>query len=94
MHAVIPAAGKGTRLRPHTAGRPKGLVDVAGRSVLTHCFEQVLELPIDEIVMIVGCKGNLYRLIISWWMPEEPVQDDSESNDSCNSQRDCPCFHQ
>ena len=58
MHAVIPAAGKGTRLRPHTAGRPKGLVDVAGRPILTHCFEQVLELPVDELVVIVGYEGQ------------------------------------
>lgn len=58
MQVVIPAAGAGTRLRPLTDSRPKALVDVAGKPILTHCFEQLLDLPITEIVVIVGYRGN------------------------------------
>ncbi|MBP1923722.1 choline kinase [Halorubrum alkaliphilum] len=39
MDTVIPAAGRGSRLGELTADRPKGLVDVAGRSLLAHAFE-------------------------------------------------------
>jgi choline kinase len=39
MDAVIPAAGRGSRLGELTADQPKGLGDVAGRSLLAHGFE-------------------------------------------------------
>lgn len=61
MQAVIPAAGEGTRLRPLTDTRPKALVEVAGRPILTHCFEQVLELPVSEFLVIVDDRGDQIR---------------------------------
>ncbi|MFC7114640.1 sugar phosphate nucleotidyltransferase [Natronoarchaeum sp. GCM10025703] len=58
MHAVVPAAGRGTRLRPLTSETPKGLIEVAGTPILTHCFEHLVELGIDEIIVIVGYEGQ------------------------------------
>ena len=54
MKAVVLAAGEGTRLRPLTEDRPKGMVDVAGKPILTHCFEQLAALGADEFVVVVG----------------------------------------
>ncbi|GAA0534940.1 UTP--glucose-1-phosphate uridylyltransferase AglF [Halorubrum ejinorense] len=54
MKAVILAAGKGTRLKPLTDDRPKALVEVAGRPLLEHVFEQLLEVGISEFVVVVG----------------------------------------
>ena len=54
MQAVVLAAGKGTRLRPLTDDKPKGMVEVADEPLLTHCFEQLIELGADEIVVVVG----------------------------------------
>ena len=54
MQAVVLAAGEGTRLRPLTEDRPKGLVEVAGKPILTHCFEQLSELGAEEFVVVVG----------------------------------------
>lgn len=55
MDAVIPAAGEGTRLRPLTDDRPKGLIEVYGKPLLTHCFEQLLDVTdIGEFIVIVG----------------------------------------
>ena len=54
MKAVVLAAGKGTRLRPLTEDKPKGMVEVAGKPILTHCFEQLAELGADEFVVVVG----------------------------------------
>ena len=39
MKAVALAAGKGTRLRPLTDEKPKGMVEVDGKPILTRCFE-------------------------------------------------------
>jgi glucose-1-phosphate thymidylyltransferase len=58
MQAIVPAAGEGTRLRPLTAERPKGLVEVAGRPILTHVFESLLAAGIDRIVVVVGYRGD------------------------------------
>ncbi|MFC4357735.1 UTP--glucose-1-phosphate uridylyltransferase AglF [Halobium salinum] len=54
MQAVVLAAGEGTRLRPLTEEKPKGLVEVDGQPILTHCFEQLAELGADEFVVVVG----------------------------------------
>jgi len=54
MKAVLLAAGEGTRLRPLTEDKPKGMVEVDGKPILTHCLEQLSELGADEFVMVVG----------------------------------------
>lgn len=67
--AVIPAAGEGTRLRPLTGDRPKGLLEVAGEPILTRCFDGLLDAGIEEAVVIVGYRaadvvsqyGDAYR---------------------------------
>jgi glucose-1-phosphate thymidylyltransferase long form len=54
MDAVVLAAGEGTRLRPLTAEKPKGMVEVAGEPILTHCFEQLASLGAEAFVVVVG----------------------------------------
>ncbi len=54
MQAVVLAAGEGTRLRPLTEDKPKGMVEVAGKPLLTHCFEQLVELGATELLVVVG----------------------------------------
>lgn len=41
MQAVVLAAGEGTRLRPLTEGKPKEIVEVDGKPILTHCFDRL-----------------------------------------------------
>ena len=54
MKAVIPLAGKGTRLRPHTHHIPKPLVRVAGKPVLDFLLDDLIDAGVDEIVFVVG----------------------------------------
>ncbi len=54
MKAIIPLAGKGTRLRPHTHVMPKPLVHVAGRPVMSYIMDDLAALGVDEIVFVVG----------------------------------------
>lgn len=59
MKIVIPTAGYGTRLRPHTWSKPKPLVAVAGKPVLGHVLDMFGALPdIDEVVFIIGYLGD------------------------------------
>ncbi|MFC6988729.1 sugar phosphate nucleotidyltransferase [Haloplanus sp. GCM10025708] len=54
MKAVIPAAGQGTRLYPQTHTKPKPMVRVAGKPILGHILDGLVESPIDEAVVVVG----------------------------------------
>jgi glucose-1-phosphate thymidylyltransferase len=58
MKAVIPVAGEGTRLRPHTHTVPKPLLRVAGKPILGHILDDIRNLGIDEVVLIVGYRGE------------------------------------
>jgi glucose-1-phosphate thymidylyltransferase len=58
MKVIIPAAGLGTRLRPHTHHRPKPLMPVAGKTVLGHVLDKLAPLDIDELIFIVGHLGE------------------------------------
>jgi glucose-1-phosphate thymidylyltransferase len=58
MKVIIPTAGLGTRLRPHTYSKPKPLVSVAGKPVLGHILDTLSQLQIDEIIFITGYLGS------------------------------------
>ncbi|GAB4182279.1 MAG: sugar phosphate nucleotidyltransferase [Roseiflexaceae bacterium] len=58
MKVIIPTAGLGTRLRPHTYSKPKPLVSVAGKPVLGHILDTLTQLDIDELIFITGYLGN------------------------------------
>ena len=59
MKAVIPAAGIGKRLQPLTLTRPKVLLPVAGKPIIGHILDKLIQSGIDEIVLIVGYKGDM-----------------------------------
>ncbi len=54
MQVVIPLAGKGTRLRPHTHLVPKPLLKVAGRPVMDWVMDTLASVPVSELIFITG----------------------------------------
>ena len=59
MKIVIPLAGFGKRLRPHTFTKPKPLINVAGKPVLGHVLDMFTRLEqVDEIIFITGHLGE------------------------------------
>ncbi len=58
MKAVIPVAGFGTRLRPHTYSKPKPLINVAGKPFLGYILEKLVALNPEEYIFIVGYLGE------------------------------------
>ena len=70
MKAIIPLAGKGTRLRPHTFATPKPLLSVGGRPVMSYILDDLQELGVDEIVFIVGYLSDVVREYIEHEYPD------------------------
>lgn len=58
MKAIIPVAGAGTKLRPHTYTQPKALIPLAGKTILSIIVDQLHEAGIKEFVFIVGYLGE------------------------------------
>ncbi len=58
MKAIIPVAGAGTKLRPHTYTQPKALIPIAGKTVLRIIVEQLELAGISEFIFIVGYLGD------------------------------------
>jgi len=54
MHAIIPVAGIGSRLRPHTFTLPKVLLNVAGKPILGHILDKILAEGITDASIVVG----------------------------------------
>ncbi|MEM7367228.1 MAG: sugar phosphate nucleotidyltransferase [Bacteroidota bacterium] len=61
MKAVIPVAGVGTKLRPHTHTQPKPLIPVAGKPILGHIIDQLLGAGIKKQVFIIGYMRDKIR---------------------------------
>ncbi len=58
MKAIIPVAGAGTKLRPHTYTQPKALIPLAGKTILSIIVDQLQEAGIKDFVFIIGYLGE------------------------------------
>lgn len=70
MKAIIPLAGRGTRLRPLTHHTPKPLLKVGGRPVLSYLLDDVKALGVEEMVFVVGYLGDVVRDFVRSEYPE------------------------
>lgn len=58
MRAIIPVAGFGSRLRPHTFTLPKVLLNVAGKPILGHILDKIIRDGFTEATLIIGYLGD------------------------------------
>ena len=61
MKIIIPMAGKGSRLRPHTLTVPKPLIPIAGKPIVQRLVEDIAKVvnqKIDEVAFITGDFGS------------------------------------
>ncbi len=61
MNIIIPMAGRGTRLRPHTLTVPKPLIPIAGKPIVQRLVEDLAKVcneKIDEIAFVIGDFGS------------------------------------
>ncbi len=59
MKAIIPVAGVGSRLRPHTYTLPKVLLNVAGKPIIGHILDKIIQEGFNEAVIVVGYLGDM-----------------------------------
>ena len=60
MKIIVPMAGMGKRMRPHTLTTPKPLIPVAGKPIVQHLVEDIIRMcnqKVDEIAYVVGHFG-------------------------------------
>ena len=65
MKAIIPVAGIGSRLRPHTHTQPKSLIPVAGKPILGHILDQVIQAGVTDMVFVIGYLGDKVEQYVS-----------------------------
>ncbi len=53
LGVIVPAAGEGQRLRPHTLRRPKVMLEVGGKPIIGHIFESLMELQPERVCVVV-----------------------------------------
>jgi glucose-1-phosphate thymidylyltransferase len=73
LNVIIPMAGFGTRLRPHTWSKPKPLVSVAGKTVLDHVLDMVAtaaDLEDCQLAFIIGYLGDQVRSYMEQHYPD------------------------
>lgn len=74
MRAIIPVAGVGTRLRPHTFALPKVLLNVAGKPILAHILDKIIEEGITEATIVIGHMGEMIQEYVSDAYPGLAIQ--------------------
>ncbi|MEP7237470.1 MAG: sugar phosphate nucleotidyltransferase [Ferruginibacter sp.] len=70
MKAIIPVAGAGTKLRPHTYTQPKALIPLAGKTILSIIVDQLHEAGIKDFIFIIGYLGEKIQDYVQKNYPE------------------------
>ena len=70
MKAIIPVAGAGTKLRPHTYTQPKALIPIAGKTILSFIVDQLSGAGVTEFIFVVGYLGEKIHDYVSTAYPE------------------------
>lgn len=74
MKVIIPLAGFGTRLRPHTYTKPKPLINVAGKTVLGHILDKFAGLDVQEFIIVHGYLGEQIQDYMAKHYPQYRTQ--------------------
>ncbi|MDP4173222.1 MAG: sugar phosphate nucleotidyltransferase [Bacteroidota bacterium] len=70
MRAIIPVAGFGSRLKPHTYSIPKVLLNVGGKPIIGHIVEKLLGEGIHKATFVIGHLGDMIKEYITTTYPE------------------------
>ena len=69
MKAIIPVAGAGTNLRPHTYTQPKPLIPLAGKPILSFIIDKFIQNGVTDFIFVIGYLGEKIRLFVEQKYP-------------------------
>jgi glucose-1-phosphate thymidylyltransferase len=61
MRVIIPVAGLGSRLKPHTYSTPKVLINVGGKPILGHILDKIQDEGVTKITFVIGHLGDMIK---------------------------------
>ncbi len=70
MKVIIPVAGAGTKLRPHTYTQPKPLIPLAGKTILSFILDPLIEIGQKDFIFVIGYLGEKIKDYILENYPE------------------------
>jgi glucose-1-phosphate thymidylyltransferase len=70
MKAIIPVAGAGTKLRPHTYTQPKALIPLAGKTILSIIIDQLKDAGITDFIFVIGYLGEKIKDYVTTNYPD------------------------
>ena len=70
MKAIIPVAGAGTKLRPHTYTQPKALIPLAGKTILSIIIDQLKDTGITDFIFVIGYLGEKIKDYVTTNYPD------------------------
>lgn len=70
MKVMIPVAGAGMRLRPHTYTQPKPLMPVAGKPIIRFIVDKLVEVGLTDFIFVIGYLGEKIRDFIEETYPD------------------------
>lgn len=74
MKIIIPVAGAGTRLRPHTYTQPKSLIPLAGKTIISFIIDDFLQAGQNDFIFIIGYLGEKIKNFIQSTYPDINAQ--------------------
>jgi len=70
MRAIIPVAGVGSRLKPHTYTIPKVLLNVGGKPILAHILDKLISENITKTTFVIGHLGDMIEDFVNSEYPQ------------------------
>jgi glucose-1-phosphate thymidylyltransferase len=70
MKIVIPVAGAGAKLRPHTYTQPKPLIPLAGKTILSFIMDQFIDAGMTDFVFVIGYLGEKIKHFVEEKYPD------------------------
>lgn len=74
IKAIIPLAGIGSRLRPHTHTQPKAMVPVAGKPILAHIMDNLIHHGVTSFILVIGYFGDKIQTFVTQNYPNYEVK--------------------
>lgn len=74
MIAIIPVAGAGTKLRPHTYTQPKSLIPIAGKPILSYSLDSLIEKGVEKFILVIGYLGDKIKDFVAQNYPAINVE--------------------